>query len=143
MFKAEPQPTPGRGPIPPDAVLEDSGRGRLWLWSPRPGLVASVAEGRFTRAMAVATLAFVDAAAPKPLTVFHDWFAVSDYDSSARSVFTTWLLLHPHDAKAYHLAIGSKLVAMGVSVAALATGAPLYVHRSRAAFAAQLAAMTG
>ena len=130
----EPAPPPslarGSPPPPSDAVYVINPVGRIWLWQPRPGVVISRAEGRFTPSMTMAVLAFLERVEPKPLLVFHDWYAVTGYDPGARTLFTNWMRRNP-GAGEYHVAIGSKMVAMGVSVVSLATRIPVTAHTPR------------
>ena len=60
---------------------------------------------------------------------FHDWLAMSNYDSACRIDLTQWILAHRKQS-IVHIALGSRLVAMGVSVANLALGNALKVYTS-------------
>lgn len=73
------------------------------------------------------------------ITVFHDWFAVTGYESRARQVMTPWAIrMHPRHT-AIHIGVTSQVVRMGISVVALATAAPIETHSSATALGAALA----
>jgi hypothetical protein len=52
---------------------------------------------------------------------FHDWEAMNTYDAECRKVLTEWTLRHRTRIEGWHILVRSKLVAMGVAAAALAS----------------------
>lgn len=77
------------------------------------------------------------AAATKHYHIFCDWAEMTGYDSDMRSAFTQWAASH-RSKVTFHLLVGSKLVAMGVSVANLALGGILVGYTNRTSFDAAL-----
>jgi hypothetical protein len=70
------------------------------------------------------------------LLVFHDWEEMLSYDTEARHVLTSWAKEIDRSVERAHILFRSKLVAMGVSVAAMALGGMLTAHPSRTSFVA-------
>lgn len=66
------------------------------------------------------------------LTVFHDWLEMTGYDPSCRRRITQWTVSNLSHFSEVHVALRSKLVAMGVQVANIALGGLVKTHRSRA-----------
>lgn len=73
------------------------------------------------------------AAANKRINIFCDWAETTGYASDVRSAFTQWVASN-RSKVTFHLLVGSKIVAMGVSVANLALGGILVVYTNRASF---------
>lgn len=73
------------------------------------------------------------------ITVFHDWFGVTGYDSRTRQVMTPWAIRTRARHTAIHIGVTSQVVRMGISVVALASGAPIETHASPTALGAALA----
>ena len=73
----------------------------------------------------------------KRLHIFCDWAEMTGYESDVRSAFTQWAATH-RSRVTFHLLVGSKLVAMGVSVANLALGGILVGYTNRSSFDAAL-----
>lgn len=69
--------------------------------------------------------------APGKLTVFHDWFDMTGYESRCRQRLTSWSLARRQHFEEVHLGVRSKLVAMGVQVANLALGGLITAHTDR------------
>lgn len=76
--------------------------------------------------------------APGKVNVFHDWLGMTGYESRCRQRLTRWSLEHLDAYGEVHLALRSKLVAMGVQVANIALGGKIRVHGSRATLEAEL-----
>jgi len=135
-----------RRPGLPEAekVIEHA-RGRVELTS-RGDVLATVASGHIVVGDARALTQFVEVVRRKHTSVriFHDWEAVTGYDSEARVHLTRWTLSAPRKALAEcHVLVRSRLVAMGVSTAALAlhvVDVPLSSYSVRAEFEAKRAA---
>jgi len=75
------------------------------------------------------------------LTVFHDWLDMTGYDSSCRKRITDWTVRHLSSYAEVHVALRSKLVAMGVQVANIALGGLVKTHKSRASLEAAVRAV--
>lgn len=67
-------------------------------------------------------------------TVFDDFELGVGYDSDVRVKLTAWHSRHVGELKETHVLVGTGLVAMGVSVANLATGGAFTSYTERAAF---------
>jgi hypothetical protein len=52
---------------------------------------------------------------------FHDWFAMTGYDTASRNDLTTWSLRHSARAQ-INIGVRATLVSLGVTVASLALG---------------------
>lgn len=74
------------------------------------------------------------------LDVFHDWLDMTGYTSDCRKRLTEWSIAHLDVYGQIHIALRSKLVAMGVQVANIALGGAINVHPDRAAVHAALCA---
>lgn len=77
------------------------------------------------------------------LTAFHDWSAVTSYDTSARIHLTTWLLANRKHFTAVHVLSDDRMVAMGVTVANGLLGGFITAHASRASYEEARAAAIG
>lgn len=72
--------------------------------------------------------------------VFHDWEDMTGYDSAVRVAMADWYREIHDRVGRVHVLTSSRLVAMGVSVVALAVGARIESHTTRAGFERALAA---
>jgi hypothetical protein len=73
------------------------------------------------------------------IMVFHDWFAVTGYESRTRQVMTPWAVRTRARHTAIHIGVTSQVVRMGIAVVALATGAPVETHSTSTELGAALA----
>lgn len=73
------------------------------------------------------------------IIVFHDWFGVTGYESRTRQVMTPWAISTRARHTAIHIGVTSQVVRMGISVVALASGAPIETHGSPLSLGAALA----
>lgn len=134
-----------RAHLPETEKVIEHARGRVELTS-RGDVVMTIASGHIVVGDARALTQFVEAVRRKHTSVriFHDWEAVTGYDSEARVHLTRWTLSAPREALAEcHVLVRSRLVAMGVSTAALALrvlDVPLRSHSMRTEFEAKRAA---
>jgi hypothetical protein len=62
------------------------------------------------------------------LYVFHDWRELTGYDSMTRVRLTAWSVAHRHAYQEVHLAVRSRIIAMGVQVANVALGGVMRAH---------------
>lgn len=114
---------------------EDAG-GALAFSVPYPGVARLRVQGRVSAAMAEQVVLLLEAAlrTHERLVVFDDWEALTGYVSEARIRMTDWTRLHQEQIPETHILVGSKIVAMGVTVAAMALRKPLHVYSDRKAF---------
>jgi hypothetical protein len=122
-----------------------TGRGRLEIEEPAPGVVLTRFAGHAELAHAEAIVRrFDEALARTPtLRVFDDWEAGEGYESEVRVRLTEFTRTRGARIASTHVLIRSKLFAMGLSVANLALGGRLHVTASRADFEAALRAALG
>jgi hypothetical protein len=73
------------------------------------------------------------------LFVFHDWIELTGYDSKTRVRLTMWSASRRHHYEEVHLAVRSRIVAMGVQVANIALGGFMRAHSGTASLEVELA----
>jgi hypothetical protein len=56
---------------------------------------------------------------------FNDWEEMTSYDSECRTTMVGWVTKHRAGVRAFHVLVRSRIVAMGVSAAALLIGGEL------------------
>lgn len=78
-------------------------------------------------------------AAGAKLYVFHEWMELTGYDSRTRIRLTLWSAAHRHDYEEVHLAVRSRIIAMGVQVANVALGGFMRAHPGIASLEVELA----
>ena len=113
-----------------------SDRGQLVVTSPAPRVISLAFTGHLEVPLARRITLSVDQllnAGHRP-HVFNDWEHMSGYDSPARVLLTEWALRQRTHFASVHLLLGSRLVAMGVSVANLAIGGIINPYMDRAAW---------
>ncbi len=71
--------------------------------------------------------------------IFHDWMEMTGYDSKTRYKMTTWSAEHRASFEEVHLAVRSRIVAMGVQVANIALGGFMRAHTGIATLELELA----
>ncbi len=111
-------------------------RGTLRVWvPPGRGIVVSQASGHGGAAFITPFLDLLDAAvAEGAREIWDDWARITSYESEARVEILHWTRARPDLAPNIHVLVGSKLVAMGVSVANLALGNVFHTTSDRAEF---------
>lgn len=124
-------------------VDEADERGRLQLFLPSGDNCISRVTGHLTVKMTRRWMDVIDPYFARKVVfdTFHDWEEMTSYDSTARRALTSWVVANHRCVRSAHFLVGSKLVAMGVSAASLATalvGLPMVAHSTRAAFEAEL-----
>lgn len=100
-------------------------RGTLVLWTLAPTVYVTRFTGHLESAHVDLLFAYSEPlvlAARQPIDVFHEWTAMTAYDSVARSRITTWALERRRVFGRVHVSVRSQLVAMGVQVANIALG---------------------
>ncbi len=68
------------------------------------------------------------------LIAFHDWEAVEDYDTEARTLLTPWSKLHRPKFDRVHMLVRSRTLAWGISIVNSITSDVMVAHHSRVAF---------
>jgi hypothetical protein len=71
--------------------------------------------------------------------IFHDWMEMTGYDSQTRYRLTKWSAEYRASYEEVHLAVRSRIVAMGVQVANIALGGFMRVHTGIAGLELELA----
>ena len=109
--------------------------------SPAPGIFRTNVEGHLDVTMARHVVEAGDrvAAAAGFLVAFHDWEAVTGYETQARVVLTEWGVRLGKRVERVHLLVKSRIVAMGVAIAGLVLRGMLVSYTDRKAFEAALA----
>lgn len=114
----------------------DEARGSFEVYIPAEGICVSLARGHLSLALA---RQLPDALAPlleegQSFALFNDWKDMTTYDSGARRLLTNWVLANVQRLRSLEFVVGSRIVAMGVAAANVATsvaGLPLVVDHTR------------
>jgi hypothetical protein len=98
-------------------------RGMVRMWRQRDQrLYSTRVTGHLSIALAHAIIEYVDPLFEGGRVLgFHDWFQMTSYDSASRNQLTAWSLRRSSLAQ-INIGTRTKLVSMGVTVAALALG---------------------
>lgn len=118
-------------------------RGSLEITAPSPGVLLVRFDGHARAPIADAIIRALDTAiaAHGTVTVFDDWYSATGYDSAVRLKLTEWTRRNAAELRGTHVLVGSRLIAMGLSVASLALGKHFHTYSDRAIFEAALAAI--
>lgn len=115
-------------PLPPAAarrpILEaHDTQGCLFIFNPSNGIVVTQAAGHFSVMLAEKNLESLEPLrkSQRKLAFFNDWEQMESYDSSARKKLTDWTIAHRTHFDGAWILTGSRMVAMGVAVANVAT----------------------
>lgn len=111
-------------------------KGTLRVMRTQRGVVCTRITGFAPEEFLAPIMAAVDAEVLSGMRpdVFHDWDAMSGYAPEARSTMTKWYLSVRDACSSVQVYTKSKLVAMGVSVVAIATGNRIVAHTTRESF---------
>lgn len=112
--------------------------GRLRLTNPAPGVFMSEAVGVLGLEAAHAYTGFADAVAGQGAggIGLHDWWEMSGYDPGVRQHVVGWSLRIISEWEQIHVALRSKVVKMGVTLANVALGGKISIYTDRARFEA-------
>jgi hypothetical protein len=125
-----------------DATAEryDTPATRARLWVPAPGLVVTRCEGIGDLGAIQVYTARMDKllASGQRIRVFHHWLEVSSFQPEAREHLRAWATRRHADLNDAHYLVRSKIIAMAISVAALALRRRLVVYTSVPKFMAAL-----
>ena len=107
-------------------------------------MVVSVARGHLEECHILPYIQEVDRiiARDGSVTILHDWYAMTGYDTRVRVDWTKWSQGRVKEIESTHILVRSRVVAMGVRTAALAlslVGARLSSYTEREQFDALLA----
>ena len=105
------------------------------MWALSPTVYATEFVGHMQKPHVDLFLGFSQervSANPGRLYVFHDWIDMTGYDTICRQMLTKWTANNLRAYAAVHVAVQSKLVAMGVQVANLALGGLVTAYTGRA-----------
>lgn len=110
--------------------------GSLSFVVPYPGLVRMTVEGRASGPMSQRIVELLENALERhqQLVVFDDWERATGYESEVRIRLTDWTERHQQRIPETHVLAGSKLVSMGLAVAAIVLRKPLQVYSTRPSF---------
>jgi len=98
-------------------------RGSMVLWTLAPTVYVTQVHGHLQEAHVDLLFSYSEPlvrAAQRPIEVFHEWTEMTGYDSVCRSRITKWAVERRSAFGRVHVAVKSKLVAMGVQVANIA-----------------------
>lgn len=120
-------------------VNDGDEHGWLEIFLPASGICVTRARGQLTLRQAHKWIEVIDPHFRRGVTfeTFHDWEDMASYESTARRSLTTWVVANHRSITNTHFLVGSKLVAMGVSAASLATtlvGLSMQAHTTRPPF---------
>lgn len=120
----------------PSAESFEDRHGSLSFVVPYPGLVRMTVEGRASGPMSQRIVQLLEDTLERhqQLVVFDDWERATGYESEVRIRLTDWTERHQQRIPETHVLAGSKLVSMGLAVAAIVLRKPLQVHPTRASF---------
>ncbi len=123
--------------------VEDGGT--IELFVPTSHLCVSRVTGRLSAEMAHAWVSTIEPHFERGnvYATFHDWKRMERYDSAARRTLTRWVIARRASIRGAEFLVASKLVAMGVAAASLATtlaGMEMVAHTADLPFATSLRA---
>lgn len=121
---------PARFAAPREARTLIADGGQIAVWPIAQGLYGSAVTGRLTLPMAEL---IIEVGEPHytggMVHGFHDWLEMTSYESRCRVELTNWVMSHRAQSR-LSIAVRSKLVAMGVSVANLVLGNLIKIRES-------------
>ncbi|HEX5660378.1 MAG TPA: hypothetical protein VFX59_24450 [Polyangiales bacterium] len=117
---------------PSDAARVTTDRGTFAWWQVAPHVYATCMRGHMTRDMSDLLIARADPMYGQVALLhgIHDWLMMTGYETSCRTELTAWVLRNKPKS-ALHIGVTLPLVAMGVTVANLALGNLIHVHRDK------------
>lgn len=106
------------------------------LTQPAPGIVCTVVRGEFQLKNAITLMARVDpliASGVRPI-IFHDWEKLESYEAESRDRLVKWVLKMSDHIGGVHMLVGSRIIAMALSVANMTMKGFITGYTSRAQF---------
>jgi len=119
---------------------------RIRWWSPVAGIFCSEVSGHFDlQGVPVLLRGFQESlrVGQRSITAFHDWHGITGYSSDARVQYTRGSEPIMKDVTLVNILVGSRLVAMGISVANVVLGGKLAATSDRSVFETALAKAVG
>ncbi|HVU02131.1 MAG TPA: hypothetical protein VHE30_10275 [Polyangiaceae bacterium] len=116
-------------------------RGTARMWTLSPAVYVTQVEGHMDESHAALFERYGAAKiadSPGGLCVFHDWIEMTGYDSPCRKRMTEWSVARLGAYREVHIAVRSKLVAMGIQVANIALRGLMRAHRDRVGLEVEL-----
>jgi len=128
--------------VGPPARTWETARGSVATWAPASGVYVTRVVGHMEAEIANRIISAGNdvIARDGKLIAFHDWSAVTGYDSACRQSLTQWGYEIRGQVERVHILITNKLVRMGVSVASIVLLGMIVSHDEAATFEAQLQA---
>jgi hypothetical protein len=111
------------------------------MWTLAPTVYVTQVEGHMDESHAALFESYGAAriaGSSKPLCVFHDWLEMTGYDSLCRKRMTEWSVARLSSYGEVHIAVRSKLVAMGIQVANIALRGLMRAYGDRVALEVEL-----
>jgi hypothetical protein len=105
----------------------------LWIFQPVPGILYTQTRGHLTPDIVPLFIEVADLqiARDQKVTHFHDLESTEAYESPVRTELTRWVLNRKNELEVVHLFILSRLVAMGIATANIATSmVGVHMHSS-------------
>jgi hypothetical protein len=117
-----------------------SAKGQLFLWLPSPALLVAKLTGQGDKGFAAPIVRGLESSLARggKIEMFFDAESMATYDSELRTALTAAFLEKRGRISGLHVLVGSKLTAMGVSVANVALGGIVITHSERPPFARAL-----
>jgi len=121
------------------AVTTTTPRATVRLWRPARGVLVTRVDGYLDDAGAAAIEAMARRVVAEDgrITGFHDWEALTDYESAARTRLTDMARHLMKSTESAHFIVRSKLVTLGIQAASVVLPG-LRVHNTRPGFEAAL-----
>ncbi len=97
--------------------------GSFALYTPKEGIAVTRVRGSLSAEMARAWIGTIEPyfASGERFDTFHDWEAMTSYDAGTRQLLTKWIVQRRGLVRSARFLAGSKIVALGIATAALAT----------------------
>lgn len=132
-----------RFPIGTETESLERPDGHFEMWALPSGIIVTRLEGHgrsdFAAAFVGACERFI--LRGRPITVFHDWESVRDYDLGVRTSQIQFVTRHRRLFRGLHILVASRILSMGVTTASIMlslTGFHLAAYRERRPFDREL-----
>lgn len=115
-----------------DRRVAEIATGKVEVWALSAQIYVTRCEGNMSDVHADLLIAYADEMKRRShghgLIVFHDWLRMGGYAPGCRQRLTSWSLANLPAFASVHMALQSKIVAMGVALANLALGGIITMH---------------
>ena len=112
-------------PLGPGTRHWQTPNGELWLWQPAPHVIVTRFQGSmYDPHLAELTMTAIESifATQARVDIFHDWEEMELYATKARTIMTERSVPHAAKRNSLNVLFNSKVVLMGLSMAALKLG---------------------